>query len=132
MLPSLFLLLICQVLGEVLHRLTGLALPGSVIGMMLLIGWLALVRRERPTLSAISAWLTAHLSIMFVPAAVGLMQEGDALARYGVGLVVATTVSTIVTIIVTAAVFRWALHRFTPEEIGKRPVHPGLGEETAA
>lgn len=132
MLPSLFLLLICQALGEVLHRLTGLALPGSVIGMMLLIGWLALVRRERPTLSAISAWLTAHLSIMFVPAAVGLMQEGDALARYGVGLVVATTVSTIVTIIVTAAVFRWALHRFTPEEIGKRPVHPCPGEETAA
>ncbi|MCJ2184644.1 CidA/LrgA family protein [Novosphingobium sp. 1949] len=122
MLSAIFLLLACQLAGEVLHRLTGLALPGSVIGMVLLIGWLALVRRERPTLSAVSAWLTAHLSIMFVPAAVGLMNEGPALERYGLGLAVATAVSTLVTILVTAAVFRWALHRFTPGEVGRRPV----------
>ncbi len=125
MLPAIFLLFACQLLGEVLHRLTGLALPGSVIGMVLLFGWLALVRRERPTLAAVCAWLTAHLSIMFVPAAVGLMKEGDALARYGLGLAVATAVSTILTIIVTGLVFRWALHRFTPGEVGKRPVTPG-------
>lgn len=124
MLSAIFLLLACQVAGEVLHRLTGLALPGSVIGMVLLFGWLALVRRERPTLSAVSGWLTAHLSIMFVPAAVGLMKEGAALERYGLGLALATAVSTILTIIVTGFVFRWALQRFTPDEVGKRPVSP--------
>lgn len=115
MLRAIFLLLACQLTGEAIHRLTGLPLPGAVIGLMLLIGWLALVRAERPTLGAVSGWLTAHLSVMFVPAAVGLIEEGPALSRYGVGLVVATVVSTVLTLVVTALVFRWALARFVPE-----------------
>ncbi|SLJ93816.1 CidA/LrgA family protein [Novosphingobium mathurense] len=114
MLRTIFLLIACQLLGEIVHRLTGLALPGSVIGMILLIAWLALVPRERPTLTVVTGWLTAHLAVMFVPAAVGLIDEGAALKADGVGLVVATVVSTVLTMAVTALVFRWALNRFGP------------------
>ncbi|MGF7153931.1 CidA/LrgA family protein [Novosphingobium gossypii] len=115
MLRAIFLLLACQLAGEVIHRLTGLPLPGSVIGMILLIGWLALVPAERPVLATVTGWLTAHLSVMFVPAAIGLMEEGPALSRYGVGLVTATVASTLLTLAVTALVFRWALARFAPD-----------------
>jgi len=111
MIGALALLLVCQLAGEALHRLAGAPLPGSVIGMLLLIGWLAALRKERPALEAVSAWLTAHLSIMFVPAAVGLIEQGPALSRYGIGLVVATAVSTVLTMAVTALVFRWAARR---------------------
>lgn len=111
MLDAIALLFVCQLLGDVIHRLTGLPLPGSVIGMVLLICWLALVRRERPTLVAVTTWLTAHLSILFVPAAVGIMEEGDILSRFGVGLAVATIVSTLLTLVVTVLVFRWALRK---------------------
>lgn len=114
MIGAIALLFVCQLAGEAIHRLTGLPLPGSVIGMLLLVGWLALVRKERPTLAAVTAWLTAHLSIMFVPAAVGLIDEGPALSRYGVGLVVATAVSTVLTMAVTVLVFGWALRRIEP------------------
>lgn len=116
MLRAIFLLLACQLAGEAMHRVTGLPLPGAVIGMVLLIAWLALVPRERPTLTVVTAWLTAHLSVMFVPAAVGLIDEGPALSRYGVGLVTATVISTLLTMIVTALVFRWAFARFAPED----------------
>jgi holin-like protein len=115
MLRAIFLLLACQLAGEALHRLTGLPLPGTVIGMVLLVAWLALVPRERPALSAVTAWLTAHLAVMFVPAAVGLVEEGPVLSRYGAGLIVATTLSTVLTLVVTALVFRWALQRYAPE-----------------
>jgi len=114
MLRTIFLLIACQLLGEIVHRLTGLALPGSVIGMILLFAWLALVPRERPTLTVVTGWLTAHLAVMFVPAAVGLIDEGDVLKADGVGLVVATAISTFLTMAVTALVFRWALRRFGP------------------
>ena len=67
------------------------------------------------TLAAVSGWLTAHLSIMFVPAAVGLIDEGEALSRYGAGLAIATAASTILTMVVTVLVFRWALRRFAAE-----------------
>lgn len=116
MIGAIALLLVCQLAGEAIHRLTGLPLPGAVIGMVLLVGWLALVRKERPTLEAVTGWLTAHLSIMFVPAAVGLIDEGAALSRYGVGIVVATVISVLLTLSVTALVFCWAVRRFGPDE----------------
>jgi putative effector of murein hydrolase LrgA (UPF0299 family) len=106
MIGAIALLLVCQLAGEAVHRLTGLPLPGSVIGMVLLLGWLGLVPRERLTLTQVTGWLTAHLSIMFVPAAVGLMEEGAILSRYGLGIVVAVVVSTLLTLAVTALVFR--------------------------
>lgn len=124
MIGAIALLLFCQLAGEILHRLTGLPLPGSVIGLLLLLAWLALVPKERPTLKAVTAWLTAHLSIMFVPAAVGLIDEGGPLSRYGVGILAATAVSTLLTMAVTALVFRWAVSRFGPPDAEAEPQEP--------
>ncbi len=112
MFDAIALLFFCQLLGEIIHRLTGVPLPGSVIGMVLLIGWLAISRREYPTLTAVSGWLTAHLSIMFVPAAVGLIDEGPVLSKYGIGLLIAAVTSTVLTMLVSVYVFQWAVHRF--------------------
>ena len=122
MIGAIALLLVCQLAGEAVHRLTGLPLPGSVIGMVLLLAWLALVPRERLTLTQVTGWLTAHLSIMFVPAAVGLMEEGAILSRYGLGILVAVVVSTLLTLAVTALVFRAVTGRDEPDsepETGK-------------
>lgn len=111
MIAAIALLLVCQLLGELIHLATRLPLPGPVIGMFLLLGWLALRRRERPTLDQVSNWLIAHLSIMFVPAAVGVMQEGPLLQRYGLAILLATLVSTVLTLAVTVLVFRAVARR---------------------
>ena len=116
MIGAITLLLLCQLAGEAVHRLAHLPLPGPVIGMVLLVAWLGLVRKARPTLEAVAGWLTAHLAVMFVPAAVGLVDQGAVLARYGVGIVAATVISTLATMAVTAAVFAWASRRFAPGE----------------
>lgn len=116
MIGAIALLLVCQLAGEVIHRLTGLPLPGSVIGMVLLLGWLAFVPKERLTLTQVTGWLTAHLSIMFVPAAVGVMEEGAILSRHGLGIVVAVGVSTLLTLAVTALVFRAVAGRAEPDD----------------
>ena len=118
MIGAIALLLVCQLAGEVIHRLTGLPLPGSVIGMVLLLAWLAFVPRERLTLTQVTGWLTAHLSIMFVPAAVGVMEEGAILSRYGLGILVAVVVSTLLTLAVTALVVRAVAGR-EPEPEGE-------------
>lgn len=114
MIGAIASLLLCQLAGEIIHRACHLPLPGPVIGMVLLTIWLMLVQQVRPTLTVVTAWLTAHLAIMFVPAAVGLVEQGPALARYGVGLVVATAASTVLTMAVTVLVFTWAAKRFCP------------------
>lgn len=116
MLGAIALLLVCQLAGEAVHRFAGVPVPGSVIGMALLLVWLALVRRERLSLEKVTAWLTAHLAIMFVPAAVGLMNEGPVLARHGVAIIVATAISTLLTLVVTALVFQWAIKRMDHDD----------------
>ncbi|MHC3126769.1 murein hydrolase transporter LrgA [Brevundimonas sp. GN22] len=120
MLGAIALLLVCQLAGEAIHRFTGLPLPGSVIGMGLLLVWLAIFRREQTSLTKVTGWLTAHMPLMFVPPAVGLIEEGDMIARHGLGILVALLVSTVVTIAVTASVFSWAMNRFAAsgEEAG--------------
>ena len=117
------LLLVCQLAGEALHRLTGLPLPGSVIGLGLLLLWLAVTRQEPLGLAKISGWLAAHMPLMFVPAAVGLMEEGQLVRQHGLVIVLAMVVSTVLTIGVAAFVFDWAVKRFCAGDQG------GLGDD---
>lgn len=105
MIAAIALLFVCLLAGEAIHRLTGVPLPGSIIGLGLLLAWLALVKKQRPTLTAVTGWLTAHLSIMLLPPAVGLVDQGPVLARHGVGIIAAVAISTLLTLAVTAWVF---------------------------
>ena len=112
-------LFVCLLVGEAIHRLTGVPLPGSVIGLGVLLAWLGLVRRERPGLGLVSAWLTAHLSIMLLPPALGVVEQGALLSRYGLGIVVAVVISTLLTLAVTAWVFIGVVRLTEPRETGE-------------
>ena len=111
MVAAITLLLACQLIGEAINRLTGLPLPGPVIGMFLLLAWLKLRPGERPALKAVTGWLIAHFSILFVPATMGLVDQGPALSAHGVAIIVACVASTLLTIAVTALTFQWVARR---------------------
>lgn len=116
MVAAIAQMFVCLLAGEVIRRLTGVPLPGSIIGLGLLLAWLALFRRERPTLEAVSGWLTANLSIMLLPPAIGLIDQGPVMARYGLGIVVAVAASTLLTLVVAAWVFVRVAGPVTEEE----------------
>ena len=73
MIASMAAILLCQLIGEVIVRLTHLPVPGPVIGMGLLFA--ALVIRGGPPspLERTADGLLSHLSLLFVPAGVGIM-----------------------------------------------------------
>ena len=112
MIISLTVILLCQLLGEVVARGLGWPLPGPVLGMMFLLVFLSL--RDRigtkvpelgKTLDATGKGLLAHLSLLFIPASVGVIQRLDVLAEHGLGLAVALVASTFVTLVVTVVTF---------------------------
>lgn len=74
MLAGLTWLLGCQVAGELLVRVTGVPLPGPVVGMALLF---AVLQWRRPApgagVFAASDVLLRHLQLFFVPAGVGVV-----------------------------------------------------------
>ena len=106
MIQGLAALLLFQSLGEVLAQLTGAPVPGPVLGLLGLLAWLLLrQRRGQPAckpLEQAADGLLAHLSIFFVPAAVGVMLYWEPLAQEGLVWIVALVLSTVAAIAVTA------------------------------
>ncbi|WP_203566603.1 CidA/LrgA family protein [Aestuariimicrobium ganziense] len=81
MMGGLAVILACQVVGEVLVRLTGMPVPGPVAGMVLFFGWLQWRRPDDQSGSVRAAsTLMRYLSIMFVPVTVGIVVHGRQLA----------------------------------------------------
>jgi putative effector of murein hydrolase LrgA (UPF0299 family) len=115
MVQAFSILLICQLLGEGIVHVTNVPIPGPVLGLMLLAAALAW-REGRPGITPLgetplgttAAGLLGHLSLLFVPAAVGVVQQGAVLKANGVIIAVALVASTTLTLAVTAAVFAWS------------------------
>ena len=115
MIASLSLILLCQLAGEVSVRGLGLPMPGPVVGLLFLL--LLLLARDRFVALArgplqqdgvenASRGLLAHLSLLFVPAGVGVVQKLDLLASHGIAIVLVLALSVVVTLLATVLTFR--------------------------
>lgn len=112
MLGFFILLLSCQLLGEVVVIATGLPLPGPVIGMAVLFVGL-LVRGGIPAgLDRMADTLLSHLSLLFVPAGVGVMLHAELLGAQLLPIAGSVVLATMLTIVVTA----WIM-----QLLGRRP-----------
>lgn len=107
MILALSILFFCQLAGEVIVRAVGLPFPGPVLGMGLLFAGLLVRGRSDPTLDAVADTILRHLSLLFVPAAVGVMQQAGLIAANWVAISAALVLSTILTLLVTVHVFIW-------------------------
>ena len=114
MIASLSLILLCQLTGEVIVRGFALPMPGPVVGLLFLL--LLLLARDRFAVLArgplrqdgvedASRGLLAHLSLLFVPAGVGVVQQLDVVAEHGIAIAVVLAISVVVTLLVTVATF---------------------------
>ena len=107
MIAALTLLLLCQLAGELLARLLGLPVPGPVLGLVMLFVICAVRGSMSEPLRETAQTILRHLSLLFVPAGVGVMVHAARIESECVAIVVALLVSAVLTIAVTALVFRW-------------------------
>ena len=91
----------CLALGELIVYATGVKLPSSIIGMLLLTAFLRLKWIKLEWVKGLADFLVANLGFFFVPAGVALMLYFDIIKAQFVPIVVATTVSTLLVLIVT-------------------------------
>ena len=114
MIGALAVLLAFQLVGEVAVQVSGLPAPGPVVGMVLL--FLALRWRKAlpDALRTTAETLLSHLSLLFIPAGVGVIQYGALLADEWLALIAAMVLGTLITVAVTALVMQgvmWIQHR---------------------
>jgi holin-like protein len=115
-LQALALLLAFQLIGEAIVFALGLPVPGPVLGMVLLLGAVALRRDLLARLKPTTGTLLSHLSLLFVPAGVGVMVHGARLAAEGVAIVIAIVVSTVLALAATALTVKALLRDDEPRE----------------
>jgi holin-like protein len=101
------LLLIYQLAGEVSVRLLGLPVPGPVMGMVMLFVTLMIRGRMVKAVEPASTALLGHLSLLFVPAGVGLIVHFSRLGKEWLPISVTLLLSTIITMAITALVMQW-------------------------
>lgn len=106
MLGALTVLLVYQLIGEVIVQFAGLPIPGPVIGLLLLFlslwarGGLAVPLRDTAN------GILQHLSLLFVPAGVGIMVHFARISGEWLPILAAVVISTALAIAVSALVMR--------------------------
>ncbi len=106
MIQALTILFLCQLAGETIVRAAGLAFPGPVLGMALMVAGLFLRGRTGADLDLVSDGILRNLSLLFVPAAVGVIQQAGLIAQNWLAISVAVALSTLATLLVTVLTFR--------------------------
>jgi holin-like protein len=96
------ILLVYQLVGELIVLSLDLPIPGPVIGMLLLLLSLILKKPFATQLEKPTEMLLSHLSLLFIPAGVGVMVHLVRLQEEWLAISVALLVSTIFGLLVTA------------------------------
>ena len=106
MLFTFTILLVCQCIGEAIAFALHLPVPGPVIGMLILfcalVLWPPLLEKIQSTGDA----LLQHLSLLFVPAGVGIFVAAGTLQGQWLAIIGTVVISTLLTLAVTALVMR--------------------------
>jgi holin-like protein len=124
MIPALFILLMCELTGDVLHRMLALRVPGPVIGMSIVAAALAFGKEgpiDRPAiadgLERTAETLIRHMGLLFVPAGVGLIAEIGVLRSQWLPIAAGLVGSTLLSLAVTGLVMHWSIRRRTARRL---------------
>ena len=91
----------CLALGELVVYLTGVKLPSSIIGMLLLTLFLKLKWIKLEWVQGLCNFLVANLGFFFVPPGVALMLYFDIIQAHFWPILIASVVSTLLVLVVT-------------------------------
>ncbi len=113
MLTAIFTILVLQLIGEVLQKYFDLAIPGPVIGLMLMLLTLMMMNSKKLNILAslrteiinTSEKLLGYLSLLFVPIGVGVIMHLQLLEMQLLRILVVIILGTLSTMIFTSLIF---------------------------
>ncbi len=106
MISGLVQILFFQGLGELLSKLALPFMPGPVIGLVLMLAFLAARKSVPEGVDTVATTLVQHLGLLFVPAAVGVVMFWPQLQSHALAVAVAIVASVALTIAVPAVALK--------------------------
>ena len=101
MIRQLAILFGCLALGELLIYFTGIPLPSSIVGMLLLTLFLQLRVIRLEWVQTLADFLVANIGFFFVPPGVAIMCHFKLIKAEWLPMVVASVISTVLVLAVT-------------------------------
>ncbi len=98
MLFGILALLLAAFAGDLISTFSGLPIPGTVFGILLVLIYLALYKKVPNSLKLVSDGLLKYLALFYVPAGVGLISYLDLLAQDWGKILISLLISSILTI----------------------------------
>lgn len=107
-----FLIIIAfSFVGELLHFLLPLPIPASIYGIVLLFAALETKAIRVKAIREVSGFLIAVMPVMFIPAAVGLMDSWGAIGSCWLEYVVVMVVTTFIVMAVAGYATEWLIKK---------------------
>ena len=106
MLAAFAVLLLFQCLGEGIVFVFHLPLPGPVAGMLLLMAALLAMPKLQALVEGAANTLLSHLSLLFVPAGVGIVVAASSGSGHWIAILASLVVSTVLALAVTGLILR--------------------------
>lgn len=106
MIDGLVQIFIWQGIGELVSKFLLPQIPGPVIGLILLVAFLAIKGEVNPELGKVADTFRQHLALLFVPASVGVILFLPELKEHALAVGTALTISVILAIAVTGLVLK--------------------------
>lgn len=104
------IILTISFLGEVLRYIIPLPVPGSIYGLLLMLTALKLKIIPLCLVRETGKFLIEIMPMMFIPAAVGLLDSWDTLKTIFIPVIIITFVSTVIVMAVTGRVTQHVIH----------------------
>ena len=105
------IILTISLLGEVLHYFIPLPVPASIYGLLLMLAALMTGVVKRDSVRETGAFLVEIMPVMFIPAAVGLLEAWGVLRPVWLPVAVITVVSTVLVMGVSGLVTQFVIRR---------------------
>ena len=106
-------------LGVLITDITGIPIPGNVIGMVILFLLLYLKVIKVEQISTISNFFLEHLAFFFIPAGVGLISSFSVIKNIWLQLLIVCFVTTAITMICTGLVVQKIANKKEGDKDGK-------------
>lgn len=108
---QLSLLFLFSLLGEIVSSLSPIAVPGSVLGMVLLFLALQFNWVKMDQVEEVGEWLTNNMAILFIPAGVGLMTNFGIISSVWWQLLLVVFISTTLMIGLVGLIVQFIIQR---------------------
>ena len=115
MLSGIVTLLLFTVMGNIISESLNLPVPGAVSGLILLMAFLQIRGETSEALEKVSQFCIRYLSVLFIPASVGIFFMTDLLAAQWLPISIALFIATPVSLLLTALFMQFLLKRFGKE-----------------